>query len=263
MWKNFQRNLMAGFLFLLPAIATLYVLQLAFSIIDNFLGPFITDVLRVLNIARIEDGGIYFLGVYTPFTERLVGIGFILTVFLVALIGSMKRKGTKEKTFENVDSFFRKIPIANYIYSSVDQVINAFTQERSSFKKVVMVEYPRKGVYTLGFLTGETRGEVQRITNKDCINVFLPTTPNPTSGWLVVVPLEDVTILNMTVEEGLKFIISGGVVVPPDKAVQLKAQFTEQQRKEKEKLFKDLVVKVGTHRMKREGEKNGKNNINL
>ncbi|PYZ98681.1 hypothetical protein CR205_08920 [Alteribacter lacisalsi] len=248
MWKRFQRNLVTGFLFLLPAIATIYVLQLLFSIIDNFLGPFITDVLRVLRVVNVDNGTIYFLGVYTPFTERLVGFGFIFTVIFVAWIGAIKQRGNKEQAFINVDRFFRRIPVANYIYGSVDQVINAFTQERSSFQKVVMVEYPRKGVFTLGFLTGETKGEVQRITQRNCINVFLPTTPNPTSGWLVIVPLEDVTILHMSVEEGLKFIISGGVVVPPDKAEQLKDEFGEHQKKEKEKLFKNLTVKVGKQR---------------
>ncbi|WP_096434610.1 DUF502 domain-containing protein [Alteribacter populi] len=257
MWKTFQRNLVVGFLFLLPAIATIYVFQLAFSVIDNFLGPFITDVLRVVGVVRVEEGSLFFLGVYTPFTERLVGLGFVFTMFIIAWIGAVKQKGTREKTFVGVDQFFRRIPVANYIYGSVDQLINAFTQERSSFKKVVMVEYPRKGVYTLGFLTGETKGEVQRITQKECINVFLPTTPNPTSGWLAVVPFEDVTILHMSVEEGLKFIISGGVVVPPDKAKALKDQFNEQQKKEKEMLFNDFVVKVGKHR-KDEGDEDGR-----
>ncbi len=220
-WKSFQKNIIVGFITLLPAIVTLYVVQLLFSVIDRFLGQFLTDVLKALRILKIDEGSIYFLGVYTPFSERILGIGFILTIVIIAVIGSMRRKGKNQYLFDNVDHFFRKIPLANYIYSSVEQMINAFTQERSSFKKVVMIEYPRKGVYTLGFLTGESKGEVQRRTQKDCINVFLPTTPNPTSGWLVLVPQEDVTELNMTVEQGLKFIISGGVVVPPDKAALL------------------------------------------
>lgn len=217
-WKTFQKNIIAGFITLLPAIVTLYVIQLLFSVIDRFLGQFLTDVLKGLRVLRVEDEYIYFLGVFTPFSERILGVGFILTVVIISVIGSMRRKGRKQYIFDNVDNFFRKIPLISYIYSSVEQMINAFTQERSSFKKVVMIEYPRKGVYTLGFLTGESKGEVQRRTQKSCINVFLPTTPNPTSGWLVLVPVEDVTVLDMTVEQGLKFIISGGVVVPPDKA---------------------------------------------
>ncbi|MBU8905669.1 DUF502 domain-containing protein [Desertibacillus haloalkaliphilus] len=216
MWKRLQKNIIAGLIFLLPAIVTIYVIHFLFTLIDTFLGQFITNLLRALNIISTRDGTIYFLGVYTPFSERLLGIGFVLTIFLITLIGSMRLKGKGIKVFTSIDRAFRRIPIANSIYTSVEQVIHAFAQERSSFKKVVLLEYPRKGLYTLGFLTGESKGEVQRKTKKACINVFLPTTPNPTSGWLVLVPKEDVTVLNMTVEQGLKFIISGGVVVPPD-----------------------------------------------
>ncbi len=216
MWKRFQKNIIAGIIFLLPAIATIYVLQLLFSLVDAFLGSFITDVLKGLNVITSVDDRIYFLGVYTPFSERLLGIGFVLTILLVTWVGAMRLQGKGSKVFHSIDHTFRKIPIANSIYTSVEQIIHAFAQERSSFKNVVLVEYPRKGLYTVGFQTGETRGEVQRLTSKSCINVFLPTTPNPTSGWLVLIPREDVVFLNMTVEQGLKFIISGGVVVPPD-----------------------------------------------
>ncbi|OIJ22136.1 hypothetical protein BKP45_05535 [Anaerobacillus alkalidiazotrophicus] len=242
MWKTFQKNIIIGFITLLPAIVTVYVLHFLFTIIDRLLGQFITSFLKVLRVIKVEEGTIYFLGVYTPFSERILGIGFFLTIFIISVIGSLRRRGLKKQVFESVDHFFRKIPVANYIYSSVEQMINAFTQERSSFKKVVMIEYPRKGVYTLGFLTGTSKGEVKRRTNSSCFNVFLPTTPNPTSGWLVLVPEKDVTVLDMTVEQGLKFIISGGVVVPPDKAsMLLDSQFekyTEQLHENKEIMIK-------------------------
>lgn len=216
MWKTFQKNLITGFIFLLPAIGTIYILQLLFTLIDSFLGQLITSILKWLRIITVHEGSIYFLGVYMPFTDRLLGIGFILTILIIAGIGTMSQRIKGRRTLDRVDHFFRRIPVANTIYTSIDQIINAFTKEQASFKKVVLVEYPRKGVYTLGFLTAETKGEVQRRANEECINVFLPTTPNPTSGWLVVVPKDDVTILDMTVEQGLKFIISGGVVVPHD-----------------------------------------------
>ncbi|WP_385943589.1 DUF502 domain-containing protein [Thalassorhabdus alkalitolerans] len=226
-------------IFLLPAIATIYVLQFLFSLIDAFLGSFITDVLRTLNVITVEDGSIHFLGIYTPFTERLLGIGFVLTIILITWIGSMRIKGQGAPVFTSIDRTFRKIPIASSIYTSVEQVVHAFAQERSSFQRVVLLEYPRKGLYTLGFLTGESKGEVQRLTNKECINVFLPTTPNPTSGWLVLVPKEDVKILEMTVEQGLKFIISGGVVVPPDPETPQRDTYVEEDLKNKR-----LVINV-------------------
>ncbi|MFN7251260.1 MAG: DUF502 domain-containing protein [Anaerobacillus sp.] len=244
MWRTFQKNIIVGFITLLPAIVTIYVIQLLFSIIDRFLGQFLSDILKAVRIITIDKDTIYFLGVYTPFSERIVGIGFVLTILIIAVIGSLRRKEKKQYMFDRVDHFFRKIPLANYIYSSVEQMINAFTQERSSFKKVVMIEYPRKGVYTLGFLTGESKGEVHRRTNKKCINIFLPTTPNPTSGWLALVPEEDVTILDMSVEQGLKFIISGGVVVPPDRASLL----LDDKQLEEQLFGNELVVKVNSRK---------------
>ncbi|OLO38893.1 hypothetical protein BTR23_11610 [Alkalihalophilus pseudofirmus] len=221
MWKRLQKNIIAGLIFLLPAIATIYVIQFLFTLIDAFLGSFITGILKGLNVITTHDGSIYFLGVYTPFSERIFGIGFILTIILITWIGSMRLTGKGSGILNAIDRGFRRVPIANSIYTSVEQVIHAFAQERSSFKNVVLLEYPRKGLYTIGFQTGESKGEVQRLTSKECINVFLPTTPNPTSGWLVLVPREDVIVLNMTVEQGLKFIISGGVVVPPDQMDEL------------------------------------------
>jgi uncharacterized membrane protein len=113
------------------------------------------------------------------------------------------------------ERIFSRIPIARGIYSTVKQITNAFGHDPSSFKRVVMVEYPRKGLYTLGFYTGESNGEIQGRAGKKVLNIFLPTTPNPTSGWLVLIPEEDVIFLDTSVEDGLKYIISGGVVVPP------------------------------------------------
>ena len=237
MWKRFQKYIIAGIVFLLPAIATIYVISFLFGLIDAFLGSFITNILKGLNIITVRDGQMFFLGVYTPFSERLLGIGFFLTILVVAWVGAMRMKGRGHRIFGTIDRTFRRIPIANSIYTSVEQVIHAFAQERSSFKNVVLVEYPRKGLYTVGFQTGESRGEVQRITTRECINVFLPTTPNPTSGWLVLVPKEDVIMLNMTVEQGLKFIISGGVVVPPDEEA-------EQDKMETELDEQNLVIHV-------------------
>ncbi|WP_100372395.1 DUF502 domain-containing protein [Bacillus sp. FJAT-45037] len=247
MWKTFQKNIIAGILFLLPAIATIYVIQFLFTLIDSFLGSFVTGILKALNVISTVDDRIYFLGVYTPFSERLLGIGFVLTILLLTWVGALRLKGRGIRVLDSIDQAFRKIPIANSIYTSVEQIVHAFAQERTSFQNVVLVEYPRKGLYTVGFQTGESKEEVQRVTSRQCINVFLPTTPNPTSGWLILVPKEDVIELNMTVEQGLKFIISGGVVVPPDEA-------SEAEQKEAVVHSDEMLVEI---RSKREEEKNG------
>ena len=109
----------------------------------------------------------------------------------------------------------RKIPLISSIYSLLKKVFETFLSNKSSaFKKVVLLEYPRKGIWILGLVSTDTEGEVKDILKTDMVNVFIPTTPNPTSGFLIFVPLEDVIYLDMSVEEALKFIISGGIVSP-------------------------------------------------
>lgn len=114
------------------------------------------------------------------------------------------------------DRILNNVPVVNTVYTSVKQIVETFSsQNRAVFQKVVLIEFPRPGIYALGFLTGTSQGEVQAKTQKRVYNIFVPTTPNPTSGFLVMVPEEEVTPLEMTVGQGMKIIISGGAVVPP------------------------------------------------
>ncbi len=111
-----------------------------------------------------------------------------------------------------------KIPLVRSLYSGAKQIIEAVTNSQvDTFSKVVMIEYPRKGLYSLGFITCEAKGEIQKNTDDFVINVFVPTTPNPTSGMLVFVSKKDVIPLSMTVEEGIKLVVSGGIVTPLEK----------------------------------------------
>ena len=150
---------------------------------------------------------------------RIPGIGFITLVLLVILTGMLTRNLIGKKLIEFGDRIMARIPIFNRIYTAVQQISQAFlTKKGTVFRKAVLVEYPRKGVYAIGFLTSESRGEVQERTETEMCNVFLPTTPNPTSGFLLLIPKNEITPLDMTIEEALKLVISGGTVVP-DKAL--------------------------------------------
>ena len=114
------------------------------------------------------------------------------------------------------------MPVLRNIYSGLKQLFEAILNKKSnSFREVVLIEYPRKGIWAMGFLTGNTEGEVQRITKNSLINIFLPTTPNPTSGFLLFLPSKDVVRLSMTVEEGIKMIISAGMLTPSEKQKRL------------------------------------------
>ena len=119
-------------------------------------------------------------------------------------------------------TFFEKIlskmPVLRNIYSGLKQLFETIlTQKSNSFREVVLIEYPRSGIWAMGFLTGDTKGEVNRKTKNQMVNIFLPTTPNPTSGFLLFVPKKDVIRLTMTVEEGIKMIISAGIITPSKK----------------------------------------------
>ena len=111
-----------------------------------------------------------------------------------------------------------RMPVIRNVYSAVKQILETvLAQQSNAFREAVLVEYPRRGIWAIAFITGRTEGEVQNITEEECINIFLPTTPNPTSGFLLFVPKEDLVHLSMSVEEAIKMVISGGIVTPPDR----------------------------------------------
>lgn len=209
MFKRFRTYLIIGVIALLPTLATLYVLKLLFAIIDPTLGIAVANVLDWLGIVEfpLVIGGLVF-------QTHIPGVGTILTLLLLAWFGMITRSFVGRRLLRYTDYLFYRIPLARTIYSTVKQITSAFEQDQASFKKVVLVPYPRHGVFTIGFFTGDASDEIQEKGKGRMLNIFLPTTPNPTSGWLVLVPEEDVIFLDMTVEQGLKYIISGGVVTP-------------------------------------------------
>ncbi|SMO50190.1 DUF502 domain-containing protein [Melghirimyces algeriensis] len=209
MLKRIRTYLILGIFTLLPTLATIYIIRFLFKLIDPTLGIATAKLLDWLGIIELPltVGGIVF-------QTHVPGVGVLLTFALLIMIGMMTRSFFGRKIFRYTELFFSRIPLARSVYSTVKQITNTFAQDKTSFKKVVMVEYPRKNVYTLGFYTGGGNGEIQEKIREPVLNIFLPTTPNPTSGWLVLVPEKDVIFLDMSVEEGLKYIISGGMVVP-------------------------------------------------
>ncbi len=148
--------------------------------------------------------------------SQVPGVGFILFFATIILVGIFATNLIGKRMISFGEKVMTRIPLANRIYKAVQQISTAFLGSTGSvFHKVVLVEYPRRGVYSLGFLTTEGTGEVQHKTEAQVVCVFVPTTPNPTSGMLIFVPLDQVIHLDMTTEDGLKLVISGGVVAPP------------------------------------------------
>ncbi len=193
MFKRISNLFITGLAVLIPLGGTLYLAWMLFKFADGILRPLVVGWLQL----------------------SIPGLGLILTLTIILLTGLLATNIIGRHLIMLWESLLLKTPVVRNVYLAIKQLVDAFiTHRQTVFKGVVLVEYPRHGLYTLGFITGETRGEVQVKTSERLVNVFLPTTPNPTSGWLVMVPEKDLIFLSMTVEEGLKLVVSGGVITP-------------------------------------------------
>ena len=146
---------------------------------------------------------------YLPYS--IPGIEIIISVIFITVVGGLSLSFLGKRILKLIDDLFKRIPVLRTIYSAILQMTETFSNKESNDKKsVVLIEYPRKGVWAVGFATKENKGEMAKKTNQRLINVFIPTTPNPTSGFLIMFPIEDVIYLDMTFEEASKFIVSAG-----------------------------------------------------
>ena len=145
---------------------------------------------------------------YLPFD--IPGIEILISIFLITIVGGLSLSFFGRRILKLIDDLFKRIPFLRTVYSAIVQMTETFSKKDDNKKSVVLIEYPRKGVWAVGFATKENTGEMAEKTNKKLINVFVPTTPNPTSGFLLMFPIEDVIYLNMSFEEASKFIVSAG-----------------------------------------------------
>ena len=206
MFKNFQRRIrnvfITGLLITLPIALTWFILQF---LLNNFdaLSPVFTNILIQLG-APIPEG------------YRIPFLGLVVTLLIVLIVGWLTTNFFGKKVFQIGELLIEKIPFVRRIYKGSKQVVSSIAEaDKSAFRKVVLIEFPRRGLLAIGFVTGESRGEVQELTRENMLNVFVPTMPNPTSGFLIFSPLEELTEVSMTIEEGIKYVVSGGLVTPP------------------------------------------------
>ena len=149
---------------------------------------------------------------YLPFA--IPGLEIILSVIFITFIGGLSLSFIGKKILQVVNDLFKRIPILRTIYSAIGQMTESLAPKRGNKKTVVLIEYPRKGSWAVGFATKDNEGEISKKTNRKLVNVFVPTTPNPTSGFLLMFPKEEVLYLDMTFEEASKFIVSAGTSNP-------------------------------------------------
>jgi uncharacterized membrane protein len=164
-------------------------------------------ILKIIPAKYLPDT---YLQVHIP------GLGLIFVVILVLAVGLLTKNIVGRKIVRLGENIVERIPLVRILYAGVKQLLETiFLQKTDAFKRVGLVEYPRRGTYVIGFITGESKGEIQDKTDKNMMNVFIPTTPNPTSGFYILIPEDEVVMLNMTVEDAFKLIISGGIVSSP------------------------------------------------
>ena len=151
---------------------------------------------------------------YLPFA--IPGLEILLSVIFITLIGGLSLSFIGKKFLQLFNDLLKKIPILRTIYSAIGQMTETFAPKKGSKKSVVLIQYPRKGSWAVGFATKENKGEISKKTNTELVNVFVPTTPNPTSGFLLMFPKSEIVYLDMTFEEASKFIVSAGTSDPAD-----------------------------------------------
>jgi Uncharacterized conserved protein len=145
---------------------------------------------------------------YLPF--NIPGAEIVISILLITIVGGLSLSFLGRRILKLIDDLFKRIPFLRTVYSAIVQMTETFSKKDDGKKSVVLIEYPRKGVWAVGFATKENKGEMAEKTGKNLINVFVPTTPNPTSGFLLMFPVEDVIYLNMSFEDASKFIVSAG-----------------------------------------------------
>ncbi len=204
--KGFRRYLIAGILVWAPLAVTYLLLKFAVGIMDK--------TLKWIP-ASYQPGVLLQQLFQTQAPIEIPGLGVILALVVLLLTGVLAANFVGRAFVGGWESLMHRIPVVRSIYSAAKNFAEiVFSDSNQSFKKVLLIQYPRKGLYSLAFQTADELGEVQGRTGEDVICCFVPTTPNPTSGFIIVVPRRDATVLDMEVDEALKMIISLGVVVP-------------------------------------------------
>ena len=203
MWHRLRNNFITGVAIIFPVAITIFIIRFLVMILNSYiLNP-------LVNALKINP----YLTAHSQYIAK--GIIFILVILLIAFIGWAAKFLFLRRFFTFGEKIFIKVPILGKIYSVTKEIGSAFLGHgKMFFRNVVLIEYPRKGLYSIGFTTTETKGEFKDNKTEDFVSVFVPTTPNPTSGIFLLVPKGDARLLDISVEQGMKIVVSSGTIVP-------------------------------------------------
>ena len=199
--QRLRAYFIAGILITAPIGITIYLAKLFLDFVDARVVPLIP---RSYN----PDS-------YLPFS--VPGIGLVVLLVALTLIGALTAGYVGRLFLQTSERVLVRMPVIRSLYSTVKQIVETILANETAFREVVLIEYPRPGVWSLGFITGNVQGEARKVSDEELVSVLIPTVPLPTAGYLVFMPRKDVVVLDMTVEEGMKMAISGGIVTPPDR----------------------------------------------
>jgi uncharacterized membrane protein len=206
--RKIRTYFITGLVVILPAVLTFMILRFLYI-------RTVTLILEPISNLLIQNTKPYLPDVYFPFAAHLVKfLVFVAIIISIVIIGLAARIFFIRRTFSAIEYLFLKLPMIGKIYISIKQISSAFLGQGLIFERAALLEYPRKGIYSIGFVTTEAKQELQKKTNQKMISIFLPTTPNPTSGVFLLVPEREDKYLDMSVEEALKLVVSGGKVTP-------------------------------------------------
>lgn len=210
-YAHLRRSVLTGILIILPLVVTLWLFGLILRPVQRFATPAVMAVLNGVGLGALLD---------LPGAGVAAGlIGLVLTVVVIYLVGLLGGNFIGRRVVKKMDDLALSIPLVKSVYGSARQLIETFySSSEQTFESVVLMEYPRKGLYTVGLVTAATKGELRDRVPVEVVNVFVPTTPNPTSGILVLAPRDELIFLDMDVEEALRFVVSAGIVSPPPRS---------------------------------------------
>ncbi|MGL5000882.1 MAG: DUF502 domain-containing protein [Cetobacterium sp.] len=214
--KRVKASFYSGLIAILPIVITVYIFNWIFQIFFNLLkDSFVTVGIRalVLEMGLGKEQDLHF------YTQILINmLSFITLIVTLVIIGTAMRIFLFKKLGTFLNNLLAKIPLFSQIYSTITQIISLFASDRQkSYQKVVAFQYPKDGIYSIGFMTSNSNHLVEEMTGEEMCNVFLPTSPNPTSGMFIVLKKSEIKILDIKVDDAIKLIISGGVILPPKK----------------------------------------------
>lgn len=199
---SLRRYFVTGLIIVLPTLLTLYIVWILFSLVGGLLSPFLGVILREVVAKDMAQ----------PLATLL---SIVVTAFLILLVG-MTGTLFSQRIFQWAETLFARIPVVRGIYRSVRQLIDLFAVKDASFRKVALVEFPREGIYSLCFITSRRRFDIPGRSGR-AVSVFIPTAPVPTAGFFLFVPEEEIIPFDISVDEAMKMIISGGTIAPPDR----------------------------------------------